>query len=387
MESKPNDVTPFPSKDVTPFPSIENQQVLEAPPVQVKKKDGSTNVFELGEEIKILLEIINDSIKIKIKYQSDTFSSVYNLKDLQEKNNYFLIYNNIEDPFNEICESINKDKYNIQKEENNIILNIDIIHENKKNIILFILDKNNITNEDKIKSLYLLAYKQVKENNDLKEDIMFLENKVSELTNKVNTMESLLSIHFNKININNERKSATIFDEIIHKNKIINDLNQVKLLKDWLPFKNKSILKCKLIYDAKIDGDNCKTFHSLCDGKKGTLTLISTDNNKKIGAFIYAPLPRKESFIIYDKKAFLFSLNYNEIYKSLRENNYWHIYSEGPHFGGKLDKYNISIKDNFLSSHDNYYYCAGENYDFGKRKSTDKHNFRVTDLEVFQIYE
>ena len=359
MERKPNDVTPFPSKDVTPFPSIENQQVLEAPPVQVKKKDGSTNVFELGEEIKILLEIINDSIKIKIKYQSDTFSSVYNLKDLQEKNNYFLIYNNIEDPFNEICESINKDKYNIQKEENNIILNIDIIHENKKNIILFILDKNNITNEDKIKSLYLLAYKKVKENNELKE----------KLTNKV------------------ERKSSTIFDEIIDKSKIINDLNQVGFLKDWLPFKNKSILKCKLIYDSKIDGDNCKTFHSLCDGKKGTLTLISTDNNKKIVAFIYAPLPRKESFIIYDKKAFLFSLNYNEIYKSLRENNYWNIYSEGPHFGGKLDKYNISIKDNFLSSHDNYYYCTGENYDFGKRKGYGKHYFRVTDLEVFQIYE
>ena len=57
--------------EVTPFPSIENQQALEEPPIQIKKKDHSTIEFEIGEEIKMLLEIINDSIKIKIQYQLD----------------------------------------------------------------------------------------------------------------------------------------------------------------------------------------------------------------------------------------------------------------------------------------------------------------------------
>ena len=68
--------------------------------------------------------------------------------------------------------------------------------------------------------------------------------------------------------------------------------------------------------------------------------------------------------------------------------SYWTIYSEGPLFGGDFIYYNnICIKDNFLSSHDNYCFSKGNYYDFGKRKSKEKIYFRVTDLEVFQIYE
>ncbi len=47
---------------------------------------------------------------------------------------------------------------------------IEINKSETKNVISFILDRNQITNEDKIKNLYILTNKYIKENNELKED-------------------------------------------------------------------------------------------------------------------------------------------------------------------------------------------------------------------------
>ena len=160
------------------------------------------------------------------------------------------------------------------------------------------------------------------------------------------------------------------------------------MLKDWLPFQNKNNIKCKLIYDSQIDGDNASTFHSLCKYKKGTLTVISTSDNKKIGGFISLPLKIRDCFCINDKNAFLFSFNSNEKFKSLNNYSCRNIDSEGPHFGFNGENHNISIKDNYLTSNENYYSYLGKSYDFGKRKKDkEKHFFKVINLEIFQIYE
>ena len=161
------------------------------------------------------------------------------------------------------------------------------------------------------------------------------------------------------------------------------------MLKNWLPFQNKNNIKCKLIYDSDIDGDNASTFHSLCKYKKGTLTVISTSDNKKIGGFISLPLKTRDFFSVLDKNAFLFSLNSNEKFKSLHYNSFYNIDSGGPHFGYYGgDNFNISIKDNYLTSYDNYYSYYGKCYDFGKKnKDKEKYFFKVINLEIFQIYE
>jgi len=86
---------------------------------------------------------------------------------------------------------------------------------------------------------------------------------------------------FGKIIYNNEE----LFENILKKSKIIENEEQIKKLKSWLPYLNKDNIKCKLIYDAKRDGDKAETFHSLCDNKGATLIIISTSDKKKLVDF------------------------------------------------------------------------------------------------------
>ena len=334
--------------EITPFPYIEELQTLNSSNDLIKNEN-SYKVDKKEEEIKINLALINNSINIKIKYGNDIFNSLLSLKELQENNTFFNLFNSIEDVLNLLYNSFNENHYNIQKGKNNLILNIDILYENKKNKVSFILEKNDIKNEDKIKSLYILTYKFINENNELKEDINYLKNKVNSIENLlINFLKEKNEKKKEKFK-NKERKKETSFDNIIQKSKIIENNKQINMLKDWLPFQNKNNLKCKLIYDSQIDGDNASTFHSLCKYKKGTLTVISTSDNKKIGAFISVPLKIRDYYCTHDKNSFLFSFNSNEKYKSLGSDSYENVYSGGPHIGLYGDNYNISIKDNYLS--------------------------------------
>ena len=184
---------------------------------------------------------------------------------------------------------------------------------------------------------------------------------------------------FGKIIYNNEE----LFENILKRSKIIENEEQIKKLKSWLPYLNKDNIKCKLIYDAKRDGDKAETFHSLCDNKGATLIIISTSDKKKIGGFLSVPFGRNKGFIS-DKDAFLFSLNYNEKYPSLNQgNNYEDKEDKGPIFGSVC----IYISNCFLSSEENYYDAYTCRYDFGKRNKSKNFYFTVLDLEVYQIIE
>ena len=142
-------------------------------------------------------------------------------------------------------------------------------------------------------------------------------------------------------------------------------------------------MKCKLLYDAKRDGDKASTFHSLCDNKESTLTIISTSDNKKIGGFLSKSFGGNKG-LIKDNDAFLFSLNYNEKYSSLNQgNNYVDKIDKGPIFGYHC----IFIEDNFFSNTKNYYCAKTKRYDFGKRDDGIDHYFQVIDLEIYQIFE
>ncbi len=132
------------------------------------KKQSLENFLE--EKIGIKLELSNNGIILKIKYKNEIYNCIVSLNELQEKDNYFKSFKSIEEAFNEIYNFIDEDKYTIKKEINNLILIIEINKTETKNVISFILDRNQITNEDKIKNLYILTNKYIKENNELKED-------------------------------------------------------------------------------------------------------------------------------------------------------------------------------------------------------------------------
>ena len=177
-----------------------------------------------------------------------------------------------------------------------------------------------------------------------------------------------------------ERKSIININDLYKISKIISR-NDLLKLKNWLPYNNIDYLKIKLIYDAKWDGDTAKIFHSLCRNVKNTITFIYTSDDKRIGCYLSQNMGYKHGRSIIDENAFLFNLDNNEKYMARKNCGVFFDYEdEGPQFGD-----NISIKDNCLTSYNNFYGQSNYYFDFKNKKKDTKHYFKVNELEVFQI--
>jgi len=326
-----------------------------------------------GEEnvtTKIIIGIMDDSIKIIARENIDLYKGHFNLNNLQEKDRYFKMYDKIEDAYDDIITSFSKNNYELIKEGNHLIINLEIEVNYKKNIISLILERNEIKNEDLIKSLYEIASKYIKENSGLKSEIKYLKE-------KINIMDEKIDFLYNHV-----KTKENYFDRVFQKCRLLKDEKQVELVEKWIsPSK---FFKCKLIYDAKENGDKVSTFHSLCDNKGATLTIISTNDNKIFGGYLSMSFSENSGWI-HDEKAFVFSLNYNEKYESLDTTyTFYGGKDRGPTFGG----YNIEIFDSFLSIDKNRYNPYSGTYSFHERyKGSKDQYFRVNELQVYQIYD
>ena len=326
-----------------------------------------------GEEnvtTKIIIGIMDDSIKIIARENIDLYKGHFNLNNLQEKDRYFKMYDKIEDAYDDIITSFSKNNYELIKEGNHLIINLEIEVNYKKNIISLILERNEIKNEDLIKSLYEMASKYIKENSGLKSEIKYLKE-------KINIMDEKIDFLYNHV-----KTKENYFDRVFQKCRLLKDEKQVELVEKWIS--PSGFFKCKLIYDAKENGDKVSTFHSLCDNKGATLTIISTSDNKIFGGYLSMSFSENSGWI-HDEKAFVFSLNYNEKYESLDTTyTFYGGKDRGPTFGG----YNIEIFDSFLSIDKNRYNPYSGTYNFHERyKGSKDQYFRVNELQVYQIYD
>ena len=326
-----------------------------------------------GEEsgtTKIIIGIMDDSIKIIARENIVLYKGHFNLNNLQEKDRYFKMYDKIEDAYDDIITSLSKEKYELIKEGNHLIINLDIEVNYKKNTISFILERSEVKNEDLIKSLYEMTNKYIKENSGLKAEIKYLKE-------KINIMDERIDFLYNHV-----KTKENYFDRIFKKCKLLKDEKQVELVERWIT--SSKFCKCKLIYDAKEHGDKVATFHSLCDNKGSTLTIILTNDDKIIGGYLSMSFSENGGWI-HDEKAFVFSLNYNEKYESLDTTyTFYGGKDRGPTFGG----YNIEIFDNFLSNDKNRYNPYSGTYNFHERfKGSKDQYFRVVELQVYQIYD
>ena len=335
-----------------------------------KSSKGFTKTGDDKSDIKIIIGIMGDTIKIVARENIEVYKGHFNLNNLQEKDRYFKMYDKIEDAYDDILTSLTKDKYEIIKEGNHLIINLELEINYKKNIIPLILERNELKNEDLIKSLYDMTNKYIKENNGLKNDIQYLKEKIKSMDEKISFLYY------------NIKTKENYFDCIFQECKIINDNKQVELIKNWIS--PKKDFRCRLIYDSKENEDKVSTFHSLCDNKGATLTIISTSDKKIFGGFLSISFSENSGWI-HDEKAFVFSLNYNEKYSSLDTTyTFYGGKDRGPTFGG----YNIEILDNFLNNDKNRYNTFKGTYNFHERfKGSKDHYFKVNHLQVYQIYE
>lgn len=337
---------------------------------KTKGSKGFTKAYGDEGNIKIIIGIMDKHIKVIAKDELDVYKGQIDLYTLQEKDRYFKMYDNIEDAYEDILTSFSKDKYELIKEENHLIINLELDINYKKNTISLILERNEIKNEDLIKSLYEIANKYIKENNGLKSDIKYLKEKIDILDEKIDFL------------YNHIKTKENYFDISFKKCRLLKDIKQVELMEKWIS--SSKVFKCKLIYDAKNNGDKVSTFHSLCDNKGATLTIISTKDNKIFGGYLSISFSENSGWI-HDEKAFVFSLNFNEKYSSLDSTySFYGGKDRGPTFGG----YNIEIFDNFLSNDKNRYNPYSGTYNFHERyKGSKDHYFIVNDLQVYQIYD
>jgi len=334
-----------------------------------KSSKGFTKAYGDEGNMKIIIGIMDRAIKIIAKDEIEVYKGQIDLYTLQEKDRYFKMYDKIEDAYEDILTSFSKDKYELIKEENHLVVNIEIEVNFKKSIISIILDKKEIQSEDLTKSLYRLASKYIKENNGLKNEIL-------ELKDKINSMEEKLNFLYEHI-----KKKEGYSDTVFKKSKLFNE-KQIEIIQNWIS--PKKYFKCKLIYDAKENGDKVSTYHSLCDNKGPTLTIFTTSDNLTLGGYLSVSFNENSGWI-HDEKAFLFSLNPNEKYSSIDSTyTFYGGKDRGPTFGG----YNIEIYDNFFSNERNKYNMNRVTFDFNKKhKNSKDHYFKVIDLQVYQIYD
>ena len=162
---------------------------------------------------------------------------------------------------------------------------------------------------------------------------------------------------------------------------ILNDKEKIKMLSDWID-PNKKI-KYELIYKATKDGGTGKSFHSHCDNKGPTLTLINSTDGFIFGGYISISWegPQNWTHKGDDDSAFIFSID-NEIKYPSRDKSkviYNHI-NFGPDFG-----YNdIYLCENFLKENKNQCNCYSF-YKASREKMSGNRFFQVKELEVYSV--
>ena len=144
---------------------------------------------------------------------------------------------------------------------------------------------------------------------------------------------------------------------------------------------NKNIKKFSLLFRASNEGFLANNFHSKCDGKKNTVTLVETLNGKRFGGFTDIAWDQSSSYKNCSN-GFIFSFDDKSIYYN--KNNSYEIYYQsgyGPTFGGGFDFYICDKCNSSNSSSEN----SGSSYDTKGKKfaMAGANNFYVKDYEVY----
>ena len=154
-----------------------------------------------------------------------------------------------------------------------------------------------------------------------------------------------------------------------------------------------------LLYKATRDGFNPSAFHSCCDGKKSTITIIKNNLNYVFGGYASKAWDCNCNEWISDSDAFIFSLrrdgiskNEKYVIKNPQYAYYSNFLSSWLFSFGDCD---IVVKANSNTETGSYTqfgysYRLPEGFAYGSRSANDYlsgnyHNWLTTEIEVFQL--
>ena len=286
---------------------------------------------------------------------SINYFSKFNLSDLKEHNRYFRMFDSLEQLMPEIKNLCDEGKVKIKKDKTSVKVFLAV----------------------PLSSLGDVALDVAQAEMDQKQVIADLCQKVNELNKEIKLLKIQTCLVPDE-KLDNNLKSENI---------LLNE-EETNMVKDWILKRMKSEgkkVEMTRLYKLKnINGDSYSTFHSYCNGKNYTLTLIRTSRGYRCGGFITQSWSSSGNYIT-DKNAFLFSLEFKEMYPvNIDGTNA--IYDNGsycPTFGNGHDLYIANGCSSNYSSYCNFPYAY---YGTKQRCLTGGvYNFKVDDMEVYQI--
>jgi len=355
-----------------------------------KSKDFNLKVYQGEKSIIYNVKEIEDLTDTLYKAES-SLEELYNLKRV------FRQFASIEEVFTLFFQALDESKIIIKKEDNKIILGFIIEFMGKKdevNISLFPeqakIDDIVMKLCEKVKEIDILKKENEnlkKENEDLKKEFKeykhFIENTIKkELETFKNNLEFYNGEYKTSDEIKKLKEEKAKFKKIIDTN--IMKYNELNLIETGVKKNlNKKIKKYTLLFRASNDGFSDSTFHSKCDGKNNTVTLVETLNGKRFGGFTDAAWDQSGDYKT-GSNGFIFSLDDKSIYynKNSNYNIYCHS-SYGPTFGGGHDFYlcdNCNSKNSSYDSSGHSYETNGKKYALAGTSS-----FLVKDYEVYLL--
>ena len=380
----------------TPLNGQENKDIIKKEePTQIKlikdKLEYSINLAIIEKEKEKELKI-----EIKLLNSMEIFSYIgeFKLSDMIKLCNFFKSFNDIKELKNLIIEGHSKNKLLISKNENKneLILTLNFFSGYEEKKIDFILSRKLLDKEDIIQLLVekiVILEKENKETNikfnQLNIDYKQLKNEFDTIKNWKNkyehNFEELLEI----------KKNQEALKQI--DSKIIKTKEELKLIDDRIknndPILKKKKINYNLLYRGTRDGDKVSTFHSKCNNKSPTLSIIKTKKGMRFGGYTEQTWNDANGSGIWkkDDKAFCFSIELNKIYNIIKGRDAIHC---GPlymcYFGGNIfGLYDGAFsRDNWCYSKDQSNSYQGQEKDF-ELTHEENNKFYLAEVEVFEI--
>ena len=396
-------------------PPIISPKVVEQKPLESKIfniKSDKNNIFEI---------IVSKSTKYIIlqakKLKTDISNIYYSKNDIEiiKKNKFFILFDNLNEIYDEIINLMNKNNPNLIEYSNKLLISIPLSITKIKEIILEINEKEK-TDKEKIKELYeminnlkLLYNKEIKELDNKvqnqKNIIQEQNNKIEDQNNKINNINNIIQEQNKKIDEQNN-KIIELNNKIEYQSKQINELDNIIMprvfndsiiinkkrsyilnLNKWISPKNINFTT-KLLFRKSENGDSFDEFHRLCDNKGKTLVLIEGgEEGFIIGGYTTKNWDKSGDWY-KDNDSFLFSLIQGKIFpiikgkdsiRGSKENGPWFACIG---FESRYGKRNLS--QGYFYYKNNSSICF-ENYNEIIPNEKKNKLFGVKEVEIFQI--
>jgi len=400
-------------------PPIISSKVEEQKPLESKifnMKSDKNNIFE------IIIFKTNKYIILKAKKLKADISNIYYSKndiEIIKKNKYFLMFDNLNDIYDEIINLMNKNNPNIKEDSNKLLISIPLSIIKIKEIILEINEKEK-SDKEKIKELYeMINNLKILYNNEIKEldnkvqnqnnIIQEQNNKITNINNiiieqniKINNINNIIQEQnkkikeqYNKINelnnkIEKQNEKIDILDNITLKefndSIIINkNYSYILNLQKWISPKSINFAT-KLLFRKSENGDSYDEFHRLCDNKGKTLVLIEGEEGFIIGGYTTKNWDKSGNWY-KDDKSFLFSLTQGKIFPIIKgKNSILGRGDIGPWFAyigfNEKGKGNLSQGRYVYKNKNDIHF---ENYDEIIPNEKNYRFFDVKEVEIYQI--